>query len=397
LERRDLVPALPARFLLAATAWPRTGGGPRQAGRVAFQGPSRGRILHAIELPDVSDARGGGVAVDAGGRLIVVAGGMVFRVTLEGDITSRLAVPPALASIEPGADGGDAGVADDPAGEAGDEEDVAPPVRPRLHAAPVALRDGNAVVLAPPEVLVVGADGGLVARLHVGGLADDSGAAPNVTSDGALVLTYLTGEVELVRDGSRRPLGAFGYDVPPPALYPDDALAISGYYGTGLVAVATDGTRRWRSGLEQADRLPAIDAEGFAVAGSANDDRSIVVSPAGEVVGSIGVCADFAEAGGGDWIARSRDGVARYRRDGSLVWSAADPLAEGTAWGGWAAMVDRDDRVYVLGDDALAARDGRTGRELFRAALGERAFIAPALVAPGLAAVLVGRRLLLVG
>lgn len=421
---------LPARFELAATPWPRTAANRRHSALVPISGPQRGRIVAVIELPSCEpDGRawtGGGIATGADGALIVVAHGRVSRVALDGTIRSVASIPPAGPDprdldeppdvpSENGDDGSarhaagsdddtvgstPAAGSDDDAGSdptAGSDPDAEAEAIPRtVVAPPVALADGTAVVVAAPELLVFDAGGQLVGGAHVGTSVDDSVLAPNATHRGALVLTHMTGEVVCLADGQRRTIGAFGYDVVPPAIYPDDAMVIAGYAGTGLVCIAPDGTHRWRADLKDADLLPAIDADGFVAAGSLNDHRSLIVAPDGTQVGAIPRAGAFAETGTGDWFVRTPDVVARVRRDGSPLWMHRHAPSRGLGWGALAPVADAAARVYTLDATDLIARDGQTGATAFRAELGGEPTSALALVAPGLAAVLVGHRLLLI-
>ncbi|MCA9609049.1 MAG: hypothetical protein KC619_25785 [Myxococcales bacterium] len=382
---------LPARFDLADTPWPRTGGDRRHSARVSVPGPRFGRVVGEVSLPVAEGRwRGGGIATAADGAMVVVAGGVVTRVSLGGEVRSSATIPPP--GPEPPYEGDD--VLEDGALEAIDPDDEEDPFDRPL-SPPVALADGNVLVLAPPEVLVFDPRGELVGGAYVENGADDSGLSPNLTHDGALLVTYNTGEVVRFADGARRELGVFGYDVVPPAVGADDALVIAGYAGAGLVCVAPDGSRRWRAGIEYADMVPAVDAEGFVVVGSNNDARSFVVSPEGRVVATLDGVAAFAEATGGDWLARRRDGLARVRRDGSCIWSRPLEAVPGLLWGAQAPIADAEDRVCTLGPDALLVHDARTGEEVARAPL-PGAPLGLAVVAPGRAAVLVGQRLLLI-
>jgi hypothetical protein len=391
---------LPSRFVLAATPWPRTAGDRRNSSHVSIEGPRHGRVAVAVDLPGSDpDGRawsGGGIAMGTDGALIVVAHGRVSRIAVDGTILSVASIP------LPGPDprGNDELTADANASAIADgsnldaQADTAP--RRTVVVPPIALADGAVVVLASPELLVFDASGH-IGGAYVGSTPDDSMLAPNVTHGGALVLTHMTGTVELFADGQRRELdGVFGYDIVPPAIYPDDAMAIAGYAGTGLICVTTDGTRRWSTDLKDTDHLPAIDVHGFAAVGSLNDQRSIIVAPDGTLVGSIPRTGTFAEAEAGDWFVRTRDMLARVRRDGSPVWMERHSASPELRWGAQAPVADAAERVYTLATSSLIARDARKGNAAFHAELGGAPASALALVAPGLAALLVGQRLLLI-
>lgn len=379
---------LPLRFVLAESPWPRTGGDRRNSARVGIEGPKHGRL--AIEVPlaaPVADGRswrGGGLVVGADGVMIVASGGRFLRIGLDGRVLVEALIPPQ--SRDPYVDPDD--VIEDP-------PDAVERVHHTVVAPPVALADGGAVVIAPPDLLVFDSRGVLAGGAYVGTGPDDSGLSPNVTDTGALVLTQVMGPVEWFIDGQVRDMGIFGYDIVPVALFADDAMVISGYAGSRLVCVDPDGARRWRVDMD-ADMLPAIDADGFVAAGSVNEQRSVIVAPDGSVAGAVDGAAAFAEGSNGDWFARFKTGLSRVRRDGSPVWTVPCEVLRGLRWGAQAPIADAAGRVYVLAPDALLALDADTGAEIFRAPLGGAPRAALALVAPGLCAILLEDRVVLI-
>lgn len=377
--------ALPARFELARSLWPRTGGDRRNSARFDAPGPRFGRVRAEVVLPHSKGpkkiAPAGGVCVSADGMLIVAHDRHVSWLTRDGVVVHAAEVPKAGAAPRMAREG---------ALTEGDEEFTGG--RRGRVGAPVALADGGCVLSSSPEVLVYDRAGVLVAGACVGVLLDDSVWAMNVTHTGALVVTRITGEVELVANGVRRRIGGFGYDILPPAVRDDDALVIAGYAGSGLVCVGRDGARRWRTELRYADGLPAMDRDGFVAVGSLNDKCSEIVAPDGRVVGALNAAAVFSEGPGGDWFARTRDALMRVRRDGSVVWQR--PVGEMVRP---SVVTDAAGRVYTTTPKGLLAVHQDEGRPLFHANISGLACAALAPAGEGLMAVVCERgRLVLV-
>jgi|JI10StandDraft_1071094.scaffolds.fasta_scaffold12263_6 hypothetical protein len=360
-------------FQLAASLWPRAGGDRRNSGRVACAGPVAGRVVAEVALPTSRLAwRGAGLAVADDGAVLVVADGHLVRVGVDGAIASVSDLAACLAEVD----------------------SAAAVVTNRALTPPVALADGSTLVIVPPHALRFGPDGALIGSDDLGEMVDDSGLAPNLTHAGGLVITRISGGVDVSLDGRPVPVGSFGDDIVPPALHADDAMVIAGYAGAGLVCVAADGTRRWRAKLADPDLVPSIDRDGFVAAGSLSARRSIIVDAVGRTVGRLGRAAVFAEAEGGDWFARSADGLWRVGRDGAPRW--VHPLDEvDLGWGARAPIADRAGVVHVVTARGYRAVDATTGAARFDLDLGE-APRALAVVGPGRAAVLCAQRLLLV-
>ncbi len=369
---------LPRRFVLAASLWPRSAGDRRNSHRIRARGPRAGRA-HSVALPvHVGERwRGGGVVVAADGQLIVATHGIVVRAALDRTLRSVFPIPP-LARVEE----------DDEPGGADEEPEH---FRCRWVCAPLALADGSAVVLATPDLLVVDPQGCLVGRAS-SELADDGGHSPNVTHDGALVVTHISGEVDELADGATRRLGRFGYDIPPPAITDDDALIIVGFAGARLTRLEREGpTRRWSAGTAWLDLLASIDRDGFIACGGLDEHGSLIVDRSGSVVARLDRAAVFTECDGGDWLARSDGQLARVRRDGSRVWSIT--LEPGGAWRHHAALVDDDGWVYVISGARLLGLDAASGEERFTIELGGSSDAPLAAAAPGVLALVVDDRL----
>ena len=60
-------------------------------------------------------------------------------------------------------------------------------------------------------------------------MVDDSGFSPNLTNNGHLIVTGINGEVLNLNASGIKLLDASCYDILPPAVYPDNSLAIAGY------------------------------------------------------------------------------------------------------------------------------------------------------------------------
>jgi hypothetical protein len=338
------------RFELARSLWPRTGGDRGHRGRLHARGPRYER-MRTIALPRAEGAwRGGGLAIDEAGALVVAHAGFVSWLDVSGCVLARCE-PPAERADEPDE------------GHPAEGEDHTPV---HVIGAPLALADGGVVVTTRDEVLVL--DRGAVRdRWPIEGL-DDSDVSPNVTHGGALVLGSMFGTVTSIEAGGPRELGAFGYDVVAPAITREDVLVVAGYAKAGLCAVGMDGTRRWTSSLRAADLVPTLDDDDHAACGSLNENASLIVSTRGEVLARLDRAARFASLPGGDWLARSDRSLARLERDGTERWSVA--LASGGPhWSSELVVTLEDGRVHVRDGARVAALDLETGARLASLAL----------------------------
>jgi hypothetical protein len=261
--------------------------------------------------------------------------------------------------------------------------------------APLTTASGATIVTTGRAVVVFDRRGKTAAAIESPVTLDDSGPSPNLAHDGRLIVASPFGDV-LVLEGRRlRSIGAFGYDVLPPAVYDDDTLAVSGYAGSGFVRVRLDGTYCFRTRMKDADLPASIDERGRAAVGSLNDGRSRFFSSAGRALGGTGAAAVFAAVPGGGWIAQSASALAALGPDGrprwarrlaprmDVGWSTTPPIVDARGW-----IVCAHDRTLSLFDPGGRSR-------------GSRRFPAPvqafAVVAPGTVAVVTDTSLVLVG
>ena len=360
-----------AEFILAPSVWPRQGGDAGNRSLAPCDSAARGRICASIELPVAhpEDPRYpyGGVAVLPDGTMSVVRGGVVTALTADGTIRWRHV----LTDLR------------------GDPPDRTARV---YYSPPVALTGGDVVVSLPASYVVLGADGVVRQQEALEG-GDDSGCAPNVTPQGALVLTSMFGGVTVVDSALRTLQPGFGYDLVPPAVYADGSLAVGGYSGTGFCRVETDGRIRWRTDFIHADLLPTVDDRQVAAVGALDDGGSRLFTPSGQPVGTYGRAAVFAVYGDTGWMARSKTHLARLDSDGRVRWEQALPcpgrldVAQ--------PLVDAAGRVYATAPGAVTAWDA-AGHCLFDLTLPAAVPGALAVVAPGILACLAGERLVLI-
>jgi hypothetical protein len=208
-----------------------------------------------------------------------------------------------------------------------------------------------------------------------------------------LVATSPGGEVYRRDEDRWVELGAFGYDILPPAVFSDRSLGIAGYAGYGYCRVALDGTVRWRSGFAEADLLVTVSSAQHSAVGSVNDGRSELYAPGGELLGRYEEPAIFSEHLDGGWVALSDGAVARLAVDGTVLWRHALHVKRG--WGGLQAITDARGHVYVPCEDGVVALSA-AGEPLFSTSL-PGGTLAMALVAPQQLAVLCGNRLYVLG
>jgi outer membrane protein assembly factor BamB len=260
------------------------------------------------------------------------------------------------------------------------------------HSLPTALAGGRTLVTTGRMALVFDADGRLERSVQVGGL-DDSGPSPNVSSAGEALLTTVSGELLLWHEDRTRPVGEFGYDLLPPALYADDSMAISGYEGAGFCRVRPTGEILWQTSLREADLMPTVSRAQLAAVGSLNQERSAFYAEDGQELGSYERPAVFAESLDGGWIALAWDSVARLTSAGKTIWRAS--VETEPDWGSHGPVVDGRGHVYVQDGEHLVGLDP-DGTPAMRVRVGAGA--GPVFpVAPGVFGAIVGPELLLIG
>ena len=241
---------------------------------------------------------------------------------------------------------------------------------PRFTSAPTLLDDGTAVVLAEDYVVFVGREGRLRALVRTGCQLDDSGPSPNLTCDGSLILTTPLGDVFLMRgDASCVSIGAFGYDIVPPAVCPDGSLVVSGYCGRGLVRVTPGGEEIWASGFHDADLTPVVSELGIAAAGSLNDAECRFYSSASKLLGTYPAAAVLAELDGDSWVALSATSISRVDSDGRVAWSQGLRGELRVGWGALGPAVDASGRIYFPTSEGVRCVTS-TGGLVFDAVLG---------------------------
>lgn len=350
------LPAAPWR--LADGCWPRTGADRRHSRRVGVLGPSRGSTRAVCALPGPSSALAQLAAAEE--SIWISRADHLLCFDLRGELRWSAA--------------------------AGDPE------RARFTSAPLILSDGTAVLRSGRRLSFVSARG-VVGRVDWTG-ADDSGPAPNLTADGRIVLTSMSGEVALASaDGAVTPVGSFGYDILPPAIQDDGTLVISGYGGSGLVCVTPSGERVWAGDSRDPDLLPSVDASGVVAVGALGGGSSFH-SPSGGRLGSYREGAAFAELGGGQWAALGRTSLACVDSSGVVSWTRALGGEIDLAWGGLGPVIDQANRVYFprVGGFACVTRSGEAVFDLDLPATPSDV----AIVSEGVAAVVVGDALHLV-
>lgn len=347
-------------FKLAKTCFPRSGVDTRNSGLVPLRGPRKKRLI-ALKLTDMLEKRGRFIVAGADNTLHVAMGSTLYSISLDD-----LRVKWKQARF-----------------------------KHPFKVAPLVLEDGSCVV-ASAGMHLVSVDGELLSqpRMKFGFALDDSALSPNVHPSGQLIVTGVTGEVVLVDSaGVQTTVGCFGYDVVPPAVYPDGDLLIAAYdSGYSLCRISPTGELRWtaRDYLEDCDILPVLDAN-LRAAGTFGN-RTIVLDANGVLVFAIPFGAILTAYPDGGWIARAKDRIARLDEDGSRIWEFASQGEIG--WGSGQALVDAEGFVYALEEGRLVALTP-DGELLFSHGLAKRSG-GLAIVSEGVLACISGRRLLIV-
>lgn len=343
---------------MAESAWPRTGGDRGNRSNSKFPGPTEGRILHRVPLAGCCpDDTTPAVVVSSDGDLRVTCNNSLFGVDANGSPVW--------------------------------EVELEPP-----HSAPVALAEGRTLLTVVDDLCIVDRNGDVELTVRWSSCCDDSGPSPNINHANEPIVTSPMGPVSLLREWSWHDLGVFGYDIPVPALYDDDSMAIAGYCGEGFCRVRADRSFVFRSQLQQADLLPCVSRAQAAAVGSFGQGKSCFFDPDGKEMGTFPRPCLFAEYPGEQWIAASREGLYRLTRDGRPLWERVLPIHGD--WGLRQPVVDSEGRIYAALLAGLIALDPQ-GQRLFQLQLGTARAGPPTIIAPHLLAIVVEDELLLIG
>jgi hypothetical protein len=360
-------------FDLARTVWPRFGGDRANRSLLSIPGPHTLPSWQKIFLPtrDVPLSHmkrtTSGVIVMPDETLRVLHGGLLIAVTLDGTILWQVDLSSLVSE---------------------DEHWIC--------SLPTALKTGETLLLLPDALLLVERFGGVRRQDYGipsddGGVwtqgdmsPDDSGFSPNLTYNGLLILSAITGEVYLLEKNLWKEIGAYGYDIVPPAVYPDNSLAIAGYYGTGFCRVSLDGELQWTTQLKQADLLPTLNQDHIAAVGSLNDACSAFFRPDGQQIGEYHHAATFAVYPDGGWVALSKRRLARLTLEGSEVWGCDICPGESLSFVEQ-PLVEKDGFIFVRQQEGFLCCDAH-GRVVFEVklahpTLGPMSIVAPRVVA----------------
>jgi len=313
---------------LAQSYWPRSGYDQKNRSHVPFTGAEHGKIVHEITLPSARKDDNHGICGS------VMSDMMTLRVVCEGILSAISIDGKIIWSIELC------------------EAENKPC---EYYSLPVALQDGACLIALSDSICVYNSDGRLVLQQHMPDF-DDTGCAPNITESGQILHSSINGEIWCIEAIDIRAVGCFGYDVLPPAIYPDSSLAIAGYYGDGFCRASIDGQMVWKTEFKEADMLPTINQDNIAAVGSKNDNKSTFYSPEGKLLGTYDRASVFAEYSPDSWIARSNKRVAKLTVEGKECWKYS--LRDDTYWGRCQPIVDSEGRVYLLDDNQLICFTG---------------------------------------
>lgn len=361
-------------FNLAKTLWPRSGADRANSSKVSVEGAINGKIWKKISLETDQEynnkyRRGGAVVVEDG-TLRIAHNGILSACTIEGQLIWKTSLTDYKLS--------------DTTNTITQQNNKEHKEKKRhsYHSLPVALENCYTLITLRNIILIIDDKGKVLEKLHKEDLyLDDSDLAPNITTDGMLILTSVLGDVYVVNDGQLQELGVFGYDIVPPAIFSDNGLAIAGYAGKGFCKVKTKGEIVWRSKLAEADMLPTINSQQFSVVGSLNDGLSAIFYPSGKRVGKFGEPAMFAEYLEGGWVAVSANRVARLELKGKEIWSYPLSIQEHTKV--YQPIVDITGKIYFANGNKLTCLSAN-GMVIFEMAfddeLGSLNMIKPSLL-----------------
>jgi hypothetical protein len=360
-------------FDLAQTVWPRFGGDRANRSFLSIPGPHTIPSWQKILLPTCEVTLShmkkttSGVIVMPDETLRVLHGGLLIAVTLDGTILWQVDLRSLISEDEHW-----------------------------ISSLPTALQTGETLLLLPNELLLVDGFGGVRRQDYqitsddgeasaTGSICpDDSGFSPNLTYNGLLILSAVTGEVYLFKKNRWQEIGIFGYDIVTPAVYPDNSLAIAGFAGKGFCRVSLDGEIHWRTQLKEADLLPTLNQEHIAAVGSLNERYSAFFRPDGQQIGEYHHAATFAVHPDGGWVALSKHRLARLTLEGREVWGREMYPGDSLSWVEQ-PLVDKDGFIFVRQQEGFLCCDAQ-GRVVFEVKLshpsqGLMSIVAPRVVA----------------
>lgn len=363
-------------FQLAQTVWPRFGGDQANRSLLRIAGPHTAPDWQTILLPVLDETpehmkrTRNGVIVMPDETLRVCHAGMLIAVTLDGTILWQV-----------------------------DLRNLAREDDYWISSLPTALSTGETLLWQPDKWLLVDRSGHvrhqeyLHSPDHEWVCPDDSGFSPNLTHNGYLILSAITGEVYLFNEKRWHEIGPYGYDIVTPAVYPDNSLAIAGYAGQGFCRVSLDGTIQWRTSLHDADMLPTLNQEQIAAVGSLNEHSSAFFNSDGEQIGAYRHAAKFAVYPDGGWVALSKQHLARLTFDGKEHWVREVAPDDSLSWVEQ-PVVDKDGFIFVRLQDGFLCCDAY-GRTVFEIPLSFPPQGLMSIVAPGVLAYAQGNELFL--
>jgi outer membrane protein assembly factor BamB len=335
-----------------SSIWPRSGGNRGNQSRISVPGPAKGDVFKKVRLPGLDrDEKGnrhgtaGGV-VAADGSLRVVSNGVLYALSLKGKILwqqSLLKYSIAENSIE------------------SDSELLAS----FRHSLPTIINDLNTLIVLNKKAVILDKGGQLVSQISIPTWVYQS---PNLTLDEEPVFTADSGGVFIWNNSGLVNFPVKGLDIKRAAVYDDGTLGISAYALDGYCRVHVDSSIVWKTTLKDADLIPALNDAQYAAVGSVNDEYSVIFSPEGQIVGQYPEAAIFAVCVNDDWIASSKEHVARLDQKGQVLWQY-DRSDVFDVFSGFQPIVCGDDRVYFVDDNRLIMLEG-DGRKIWELRLG---------------------------
>lgn len=357
-----LIPFFPHR--LADSPWPRAEGDAGNRRLASCDGPRALRVLHRTVLPESSAGPSGCAAGD--GLLHLRHGDWLCSFGPGAERRWALRLP-----REPGEERRPAGL-------------------------PAALHGGACAVAVGARLLVVDARGQAIGSFRRTGGPFSSAGSPNGTPDGRLALVAADGELDLLlRDdmvafAGRRAAPVVDEPVArasTPAVYADGSFAFCD--GGGLKRVDPRGGLRWSGVPARTDRAPVLSTT--EVCGAADGVGStLFLDGQGRLLAELPLEAELCARPDGGWLALGAAGLLALDEGLEPLWRldlAGGEHAPACDGSGWSLCWDEDGILHLV--DARGTR--REKRRFGRPAAP------PAVVAPGLAALVMEDELLLLG
>lgn len=224
------------------------------------------------------------------------------------------------------------------------------------HSSIVSLQENKTLLYTEDSVLIYDCNGQIEFKKVFDVLFDDSAIAPNITTDGYIVIGSICEGVFLVSKDDYKIFDTQGYDIPTPAIDKDNRIVVSAYCGLGACCFDTKGNEIYHNSVcKEVDLLPVINSKGITAVGSLNDKSSYFLDKLGNVIHTIDVAAVYTEYIDEGWIELSYNRLRKINNNYNEVWSLKINMRNISGF--YLPIVDKDGYVYLTAEDCFLCID----------------------------------------